>query len=116
MTTPTIGSGTRAWTPGPWNVEEFQNGGLAVGPARSDGSLANVIVFDGNIAHYNDEARARYGADFRLIAAAPELYRELDELVEWLHNNQRCVEGMFSMDDLLEGPRAALAKAEGRNP
>jgi hypothetical protein len=55
-------------------------------------------------------------ANARLIAAAPELYRELDELVEWLHNNQRCVEGMFSMDDLLEGPRAALAKAEGRNP
>lgn len=49
----------------------------------------------------------------RLIAAAPELLEALTDLVDWLHDNQRNIEGEFLMDDLLEAPRAAIAKARG---
>jgi hypothetical protein len=41
-----------------------------------------------------------------------ELSDELADLVDWLHDNQRSIEGEFSMDDLLAGPRAVLARAE----
>lgn len=43
--------------------------------------------------------------------AAPDLLHELVGLVGWLEDNQRSIDGEFSMDDLLTGPRAAIAKA-----
>ena len=46
-------------------------------------------------------------------AAAPDLLRELSELVDWLHAIQRYVEDEFAMEDMLAGPRAAIAKAKG---
>ncbi len=54
-----------------------------------------------------------YATKDRLIDAAPDLLSELTNLVDWLHANQRNIEGEFLMDDLLEGPRAAIAKATG---
>jgi hypothetical protein len=52
-------------------------------------------------------------ANARLISTAPELLSELSDLVDWMVENQRSIEGEYSMDELLRGPRAAVAKARG---
>jgi hypothetical protein len=44
--------------------------------------------------------------------SAPGVLAALHGLVDWLEDNKRTIDGEFSMDELLAGPRAAIAKAE----
>lgn len=44
-----------------------------------------------------------------------ELEADLGDLVDWLHSNQRTIEGEFSMDELLQDARNLLSNKEHRN-
>lgn len=86
-------------TPGPWTAS-----GLNV--TAYPGGLT-VPVLSTKLPREEAEANAT------LMAASPELFSELSDLIEWLEDNQRSIDGEFSMDSLLKGPRAAIAKATG---
>lgn len=82
-------------TPGPWSRRDTETHAEIDAPGHT--TLAMVAK----------------GEDANLIAAAPELLKELTDLVDWLHDNQRSIEGEFLMDDLLASSRAVIAKATG---
>ena len=87
------------WTPGPW-VQFIYDGLLSILPAGRPGEVAQVWVEDGLP---NAEANAR------LIAAAPELYAALSDLVYAIACNELMPESV----SYLREARAALAKARG---
>lgn len=89
----------------PWFVD---------GPSPAAGRNPNMGLWSVEGAR-NNVANNCTLADAHLISAAPDLATELRDLVDWLEANQRTIEGMFSMDDLLAGPRAALSKALGQD-
>lgn len=94
-----------AHTPGPW---EYRHKWPAVAALYSHGDVIGHIYRDG--AHNNSKANAQ------LVAAAPDLYAALREIIfldviagsinddAWLQDHS----------DALAVARAALAKAEGR--
>lgn len=54
-----------------------------------------------------------HDAFLRLALAAPDLYAELVDLIDWLEFNKQSIGAVFLMESLLSGPRAAIAKAKG---
>lgn len=112
-------------TPGPWAAycNDLSEGELRpvgdsgvrywdVNPDQSEryrGAICNVHAAE----HIGGISLAERDANAHLIAAAPELFNELADLVDWLDENRRAIEGEFHMDDLLADARAALAKARG---
>ena len=85
-----------AWTPGPWSVKSIPGHGDSIVGA---GGLQVVRI--GQISKM-DLANAR------LIAAAPELYEALKAFM--------FADGHDDFEDEWPAARAALAKAEGRQP
>jgi len=87
------------FTPGPWVIEKDSD-------AYCIASVGNLVIMpsSGKVKHDNTEA------DARLIAAAPELLRALDDLLI-----AYCDPGNQGSDhdEKVEAARAALAKARG---
>jgi len=82
-------------TPGPWRMEEFRKGSYLV-TARNAGTAREGIVAQ----HVPGIANAR------LIAAAPELYEALENLIDFLvHGKKNC--------QAILRAKAALARARG---
>jgi len=90
------------FTPGPWEV--FLPGRKFVQSCRNFKSICELIQ--------HDRTEEIVDANARLIASAPELYRELAHLVRLLGpcEDQLAVPGLAT----LNGARAALAKADGK--
>ena len=89
-----------AWTPGPWNTE-------------AGDSVINVLhgterVAATNTKPYWKKYDERDVANARLIAAAPELYEALKAFM--------FADGHDDFEDEWPAARAAIAKAEGRQP
>jgi hypothetical protein len=107
----TQNKGASGHTPGPWSVRETP---WAEGKKHYiNGLRGRCLATTLSMESSDPTKKAEVVANARLIAAAPELLAELTDLVGWLHDNQRTIEGEFLMDDLLAGPRAAIAKATG---
>lgn len=81
------------WTPGPWSNDRI--GEIAV--SLGDDNIA-LVCFEGEL---NDEKECE--ANAHLIAAAPELYEALKEVVALSDRKQHA----------WDNARAALAKARG---
>jgi hypothetical protein len=115
MTTPTITSGTGAWTPGPWGVASSEAAGRGISyyvgstAVHNRSQIAHVRVL------YDDPHNAERNANSRLIAAAPELYEALDRLLSRHGNYINELPGATGVSDLAFA-KTALAKVEGRNP
>jgi hypothetical protein len=84
------GSDMSKHTPGPW---EYDMKNEAVYAGR------NTIVYEGNANE----------ADYRLIAAAPELLEALQEILDYSGGADNALEDEYVMDRA----RAAIAKATG---
>jgi len=87
-------------TPGPWQIEDCT-------PGESTGLRFKVGTKDSVIARTTDgwkEARA----NARLIAAAPEMYEVLSELLDTLEMSKG-----YGFDEEYEKLREVLAKVEG---
>jgi hypothetical protein len=87
-------------TPGPWQIEDCT-------PGESTGLRFEVGTKDSVIARTTDgwkEARA----NARLIAAAPEMYEVLSELLDTLEMSKG-----YGFDEEYEKAREVLAKVEG---
>jgi hypothetical protein len=88
---------TQAHTPGPWDI------------AKDDWwvysrATGKIIV---------DEIETENEADYRLVAAAPELLDALSELVDLMRD---VIDGDYKPDSFtLQPAQAAIAKAEGRS-
>lgn len=93
-------------SPAPWKIYRAENGTLL---GIGDRDARGVTDYQGGF--WGSGANKR--ANINLIAAAPELYRELSELVEWLEDHQRDFE--CDVDKLVESARAALAKSRGES-
>ena len=90
------------WTPGPWRAGEWGNGWTAEGEKEIFSDGAEVVV-----------VQRVLGQDAHLIAAAPELYKALDNLVRWTNF---VTEGDYEEEpEAITEARAALAKARGEN-
>lgn len=89
-----------AHTPGPWWIEEPDD------PTEDDRHISDSL---GNTATvYGDPETAM--ANARLIAAAPELLKAVQDLVFHF----ACTADSQQDEDALDEARAAIAKAEGR--
>lgn len=87
-------------TPGPWFVEDFDVHALVDGSSR----LVAEVSAPGKAT-----TPQTLPANARLIAAAPELYDALSELVAMLSGSTRTM----NAPDAIDAALAALAKARG---
>ena len=103
------------WTPGPWqvcNTYHAVHGERVRNIALCDN--AHIPQGNGRILVSDDEATA----NAYLIAAAPDLYRELENLVELAEAAMRAANrdgGEYDIEAELAGARAALRKARGES-
>ncbi len=98
----------RKWTKGPWVVgtDTFDNDGYSESViAQKDGPLAVAFAIEVDVK--NVDVRKH---NARLIAAAPDLYEALSELLPFA---QQAYVGGPDADALLAKARAALQRAEG---
>ena len=123
-----------AHTPGPWQAKpemlsrDFHIAGRSPTVVKGDNEIASVARPPRSGAGRSEEAEA----NAHLIAAAPELYREAIQVVEWLDRlaaraDENAKDTRFqSLADAnaadaknyrasAKGLRAAIAKAEGRS-
>lgn len=93
-------------TPGPWMIK-WRDGGAKINPEDGHGFLADVRMRP-TYTHNTEE----YGANARLIAAAPDLLEALEGL---LKNAPRpkSIRKDFSYTLYLEAAKTAIAKARG---
>jgi len=89
-------------TPGPWKVDPPSQTLTGVGILTADGEEV-AEVFEPM-----DGSWARQESNARLISASPELLASLIEFVD-------CLDGEHTIE-MYHRARAAIAKAEGRNP
>jgi hypothetical protein len=96
------GANETTWTVGPWRRDA--NDDIRAG--KYDETIVIVDVVD----------RAERRATASLVAAAPDLYRELAHLVALMEVPEKA--GGLTVPGLatLNGARAALAKARGETP
>lgn len=97
-------------TPGPWTLERDRAKSL---------SLYSGSVFIGEVYHEVDEPSTQEQANAHLIAAAPAMYLELQNIVEGLTDEiTRIIEGNEPdtawLDYLANKAGQATAQAEGR--
>lgn len=96
-------------TPGPWQATSWE--------AKSGGTDWVVWGPKSPNHDYHSDLRGDFGseADARLIAAAPDMYEALRELMDIVQHaiDQRTTADMDSFT--LQPARLALAKAEGRS-
>lgn len=95
-------------TPGPWGIESTAWTHW-VGPMRSDGrKVDDVVVYLDHGPDYRPEYNIRAFADARLITAAPELLKALENLA-----NAASATTGFASPMFLGDARSAIAKAKG---
>ena len=97
-------------TPGPWVISSvIKHGARCYRTIRQEGrfKLAEVFAFN-ECATGTEEGRAEDGANARLIAAAPEMYEVLSELLDTLEMSKG-----YGFDEEYEKAREVLAKIEG---
>jgi hypothetical protein len=105
-------------TPGPWSVAPYPEGAELLEVVADYSELPGGRKSAHWIAELDaggiDDDRETNAANARLIAAAPELYKELRHLVGLLEVAE--LEGELNVPGLatLNGARAAIAKAEGK--
>ena len=110
----------RKWTPGPWvyRPEEFDDWGVVRGSDVGDGWATYICqAKDQRVDEAGENEARRNGIDpwesnAHLIAAAPELYEALDDVVKMLDDNEVPISYEYYCT-ALEPARAALAKARG---
>jgi hypothetical protein len=111
-------------TPGPWKAVAKTPNGFEVRAGRLPAAMSNGIaeIAGGQAGEYpvciepwSRFTTGAYGemvaANFRLIAAAPELLEALERTLNWLASYPG--EGTMGIDGPYEQARAALAKAKG---
>lgn len=86
-------------TPGPWTYD---------GKSSIDSPHGNVLSLYGAMGGLDTEA------DARLIAAAPELLRELKSAIFYIETYGGDVTKSFSAGGNLDAVKAIIAKAEGK--
>lgn len=91
-------------TPGPWGLEDRDDGASGYILRGADGDLIEYIE---RSRYMHDIADPEQEANARLIAAAPELL----EVLEWVENT-----GMMEHGGGGDMIRAAIAKAKGIQP
>ena len=92
-----------AHTPGPWKVTSYGDGQYSIKNNN------DVGYEEGNIPELEDLANAS------LIASAPDLLKERDELKEHLFKSQVFISNQGLVNaELLEALKEAIAKAEGK--
>lgn len=103
------------WTKGPWYWGSYEN---APDNIEDDSGLFNVDLYGNDKENpciiENATFRPHEKANARLIAASPDLYEALDEVMQWIKN----WDPNFSEDDewfyeTRPKVEAALAKAKG---
>lgn len=102
------------FTPGPWRIGTA-NGYNASNIYTDDGENGICQMYGIALHRTVNEVQSDPGmANARLIAAAPDLYRELAYLVSMIEPLER--EGRIQIPGIatLNGARAALAKARGK--
>lgn len=111
MTTTEQKQQRQEYTPGPWGVEQTATHNW-IGPLRRDGK-PDPVLCDTDREELTAKALRESDANARLIAAAPELLRELQHLTRLLEIQED--EGTLTVPGLatLNGARAAIAKATG---
>lgn len=67
-------------TPGPWEIEQTESHNW-IGQMRPDCAKVGVVVTHTDRAGYNPNTTARNDANARLISAAPELLKALQDLL-----------------------------------
>ena len=87
-------------TPGPWQIEDCT-------PGESTGLRFEVGTKDSVIARTTDGWKEAH-ANARLIAAAPEMFEVLSELLDTLEMSKG-----YGFDEEYEKAREVLAKVEG---
>jgi hypothetical protein len=99
-------------TPGPWFVD-----GVAISSeAVTDLAILNMANVRYSWGGSDFATRSHREANAHLIAAAPELLAELEYLVEIAESAMRAANrdgGEYDIGEMLEAPRAAIAKAKG---
>jgi hypothetical protein len=99
-----------AHTPGPWAWTYDGSSTYSIGPSKDPQERSVATIFE--------QRDARAMANAHLIAAAPDLYAALRDLVEcarnWISwaNATEWVD--FDEESALRDSRAALAKADGK--
>ena len=101
------------FTPGPWRASLDDFGDYAIQPAGQE--LAVAAVVNGDARGLLGEA-SEHAANAHLIAAAPEMYEALQAIdwsavLLWRDRGDEVVS-----EEAIKAVRAALAKAEGRQP
>jgi hypothetical protein len=89
------------WTPGPWRLNEWNH---VVGPNGKEIRCTGLSLAGGNIGMDEPEANDR------LIAAAPDLYAALADIVDVMDR----LGGVQS--ERMNRARRALARARGEEP
>lgn len=109
------------FTPGPWAYKQYQKGVWGVGDPNTNDQIAKL--------EWNKEYDSEAGANAALIAAAPELYAELQKSVEQMLIGLTAVQKLIEKSGTAEvlskaekemmtqirNANAALAKARGEN-
>lgn len=97
-----------AWTKGPWKVNKY--GSVGAGATGAAPIVANIEPFYGEDQRHGDHC-----ANASLIAAAPDLYAALDDLLRCMAD---CVfaDKDPEMDVAEHNARAALTRARGETP
>lgn len=106
--------GEPKWTQGEWHA--FM--GYLAGPELKDYPTADVLCDGRTIASvkWPVDNPEEFFANCQLLAAAPDLYRELENLVELAEAAMRTANrdgGEYDIEAELAGARAALRKARG---
>jgi hypothetical protein len=92
-------------TPGPWFFGHVGTAALWIGPHYNKTPVAHV---DHDMEYARDNSRA----NARLIAAAPDMYEALSDLIRLIENVAPDYSGCIAVANA----RAAIAKAEGARP
>ena len=97
------------WTPGPWKASSVEDGSFDILGVTASGTVPTIVacLCESSCSSEEDAANAR------LIAAAPELYEALEELLAAECNDQAygaSVEAIAAMSAVKKA-RAALLKA-----
>lgn len=111
-------------TPGPWAIEtdhddDIEDTVLIHGAADAPGLVPVALVYTADaFPCVDDEDRADFesecNANARLIAAAPDLLKELETAIAWIAD----MSGPYAptRDEILPQLRATIAKAHGETP
>lgn len=93
------------FTPGPWVYKQYQKGVWGVGDPNTNDQIAKL--------EWNKEYDSEAGANAALIAAAPELYEALGNLL--LEYSAISDSGNANHKNEIAAANRVLAKARGEN-